>query len=101
MQRKGISSVIKKLSILEESNRNITKYKNCSQSINKVPIKNEELTGGFWESFPQNVTLNVTLIDDLELEAEKRKSGILQREKPKPKAWRHEIAQYMFKVWQK
>ena len=48
---KGISSVIKKLSILEETNKNITKYKNCSQSINKVPIKNEELTGGFWESF--------------------------------------------------
>lgn len=34
----------------------------------------------------------MALNDDLELEAEKRKSGLLQREKPNPKAWRDKIA---------
>ena len=39
---KVISFAIKKLSILEEANKNITKYvKNYSQGINKVPIKNK------------------------------------------------------------
>ena len=39
---KVISFAIKKWSILEEANKNITKYvKNYSQGINKVPIKNK------------------------------------------------------------
>ena len=39
---KVISFAVKKLSILEEANKNVIKYvKNYSQGINKVPIKNK------------------------------------------------------------
>lgn len=75
---KAINSVFKKLTTLEGINKNIILLRTVVKVLTKYQEnqKKKELPKRFWESFGQDVTLSLTLKDDLELEAEKTKSGI-------------------------